>query len=58
MKLKEDREEIAPFLAEVSALKVTQANSGLITCTGTFNQEERAHEERMGVYAELKESQN
>jgi hypothetical protein len=58
MKLKEDREGIVPFLAEISALKVTQANSGLITCTGTFNQEERAHEERMVVYTELKESQN
>jgi hypothetical protein len=36
----------------------TQANSGLITCTGTFNQEERTHEERLVVYTELKESQN
>lgn len=53
IKLKEDREGIVPFLAEISALKVTQTNSGLITCTGTFNQEER-----IVVYTELKESQN
>jgi sortase (surface protein transpeptidase) len=30
----------------------------LITCTGTFNQDERTHEERLVVYTELKESQN
>jgi hypothetical protein len=58
MKLKEDREGIVLFLVEISALKANQANSGLITCTSTFNQEVRAHEERMVVYTELKESQN